>query len=817
MESLRTDLALAVRSLVNRPGFLAVTILTFALGVGTNTAIYSVVHGVLLAPLGFEDEERLVAVSSVNPAEGLEFRGNFLPDFWFWREHSRAFDEMAFHGWRSWTLQEPDRVERVQSVAVSANLFRMLGIEPVLGRNFEDDDEIAGTGHVALISDGLWRRVWGGERDVIGRSVTLDGASVTIVGVMPPETNVPSTRAELWRPVGYLEDYERSAYGREEREFQVVARLTDGVGVVDARREMAELSSALAETFPSTNARWEARIEPLRKHLVGSARGPLLIAFASAALVLLIAGTNIANLLLVRAMGREREMALRAALGAGRMRLLQGQVAESLVVTLAGGALGVLFAVWLTRALLALDPGIVPQTDAVGFDVPVLLFALGVSVVCGVVFGLVSALHRMPNLSGALKQGGAQLGDSHRHHRLKMALVGSQFALALTLLVGAGLLGKALYELSRVDPGFRPEGVYSSHVILGSRYRVSDETDAERVLESRRIYFQTLVENVRALPGVTSAALGTTPPIPGMGIKMDVPYRGLEGPLASESSAPRAAFRVVGPGYFETIGTPLLRGRDFTDRDETGTPPVAIINDTLARRAFPDDHAVGQTLSIHLYDETLRFEVVGVASDTRFAGLDEPARPEVFLTHPQMRFLGIAIVARTSLGPATYSEAMRRAALELDASQPVLRVESLEEALAGTLALERFYSVLLALFAGVALALAACGIYGVFAYWVSQRRREMGLRIALGARPADVVRLILARGASVTVPAVVAGVVAALMLARVLSGTFRHIDAVDPVVITAAAALLATVAIAACLVPARQAAKVEPTIALRTE
>jgi len=817
MESLRQDTLVAVRSLAKQPAFLAVTVLTFALGVGANTAIYSVVHGVLLAPLGFHDEDRLVAVSSVNTVEGLELRGNFLPDFWFWRENSRAFDQMAFHGWRSWTLQEPDRVERVQSVAVSANLFTMLGIDPILGRGLEPDDEVAGLGHVALISHGLWQRVFGGARDVIGRTVTLNGAPVTIVGVMPSATNVPSTSAELWRPVGYLEDYERSAFSREEREFRVIARLADGVGVDDARREIEGMSNALAASFPATNAGWESHVEPLREHLVGSTRLPILLAFGAAGLVLLIACTNIVNLLLVRAVGREREMAVRSALGAARSRLLQGQLAESLVLTLTGGGLGLVFAIWLSWILLAHEPGILPLKDAIVFDVPVLAFALGASLVTGIVFGLVSALHRIPSLAAALKEGGAALGEGRRQNRVRMVLVGAQIALALTLLVGAGLLTKALHELTRVDPGFRPEGVYSSHIILGGKYLVTEASDAEAVIDSRREYFKRLVENVRAIPGVRAAALGTTPPVPGMGIQIEVPYRGFEGPLVSEPGAPRAAFRVVGPGYFDTIGTPIQRGRDFDDRDDEEAPNAVIINDTLARRAFAGEDPLGRNLDIYTFGETASFQVIGVAADSRFDGLDQPTRPALFLTHPQMPFVGIAVVARTNLGPATYSQAMRRAALAIDPSQPVLRVESLEEALSGTLAMERFYSILLGLFASVALALAASGIYGVFAYWVSQRQRELGLRIALGASPSEVIRLILSRGLAVALPGLAAGVVTALLMARVLSGTFRAIDAVDPVVITAAACVLAVVAMTACLVPARHAAKVEPTVALRSE
>jgi putative ABC transport system permease protein len=802
---------------MKNPGFVAVATLTLALGIGANTAIYSMVHAVILAPLGYVDEERLVGVSSVNPEEGLELAGNFLPDFWFWREHTELFDEMAFHGWRSWTLQEPDRVERIESVAVSANLFRMLGLEPAIGRNFGPEDELAGPGSVVLISHGLWQRAFGGDAGVVGRSVSLDGAAVTIIGVMPPETNLPSVRAELWRPVGYLEQYESSAYGREERDFRVIARLAEGASLAQADAEMARLSASLAETFPTTNAGWEVELESLRAQVAGSARTPLLVALAAVGMVLLIACTNIANLMLVRAMGRQREMAVRSALGAGRRRLLQQQIVESLVLTLSGGALGLLVAFGLIRIVLAYEPGIVPLKESIGFELPVLLFALVASLVIGVVFGLVSTLYRSPSLSGALKEGGAQAGGSQRPNRIRMALVGSQIALALTLVVGAGLLAKALHELSRVDPGFRPEGVYASHINLGRAYQTNDDADAARVFESRRVYFKRLVEHVRSLPGVSAAALSTTPPIPGMGMNIEVPLRGLEGPLASESGAPRAAFRVIGPGYFETMGTPLLRGRDFTERDMAESPPVVIINETLTRRAFPGVNPLGQRLSVFLFGETMGFEVIGVSSDTRFAGLDQPPRPALFVTHPQMPFLGMDVVARTNLGPATYADAVRRAALAIDPSQPVMRVESLEDALAGTLGRERFYSVLLGLFAAVALVLAASGVYGVFAYWVNQRQREMGLRIALGASPGDLVRLILSSGLRIAAAGVALGLVGSLLLSRVLAGAFRGVEAVDVAVLTSAAGVLVVVAVTACLVPARRAARVQPAVALRSE
>ena len=388
--------------------------------------------------------------------------------------------------------------------------------------------------------------------------------------------------------------------------------------------------------------------------------------------------------------------------------------------------------------------------------------------------------------------------------------MGGELALALTLLAGSGLLLKALRDLSQVDPGFRPAGAYTSHLILSEDpYR----TD----VEARRVFFKRLTEDVNALPGVSMAALSSTPPLPGAGIQMDLPYRGADGPLPSEPGAPRAAFRITGPGYFETIGTPLIRGRDFTERDDSDAPKVVIINETLARRAFGSDDALGRTLDVTLFGDDMRYEVVGVSADTRFAGLDQPTRPAFFVPHQQMPFLGMGIVARSTLGPAVYRETLRKTVQSLDPRLAVMRVDALDESLADTLALERFYSVLLATFAGVALILAAIGIYGVFAFWVSRRRREMGLRIALGASPSNVTWSILTKGLMVTLPGLGVGMIAALLLGRSLEATFRGVDAGDLTVLGLAAAVLTAMALAACYLPARQAARVEPSTALRAE
>lgn len=809
MESIFADLKFALRSLLKRRVFFAVAIGTFALGVGANTAIYSVVYGVIVSPLGYDDEGRLVAVSSDNPAEALKFDGNYLPDFWFWREHTRAFDQMAFHGWRSWTLQEPDRVERIESVAVSANLFRLLGVNPVIGRNFEPADEVPGEADVVLVSYGLWQRVWGGQPSVVGKSIILSGVPVTIIGVMPPETNVSSRRAEMWRPVGYLEQYERSPYGREERDFRVIGHLADGASLVEAREEMRRMSAMLSDRFPVTNAGWVASVDSLKHHLSGNARLPLLVAFAAVGMVLLIACTNLANLLLIRTMGRQREIALRAAIGAGRRRLMQYQIAESFILTAAGGAAGLVLAYGLSHVLLLYEPGILPRKDNIAIGFPAIIFTLGIALIAGLVFGIIPTFRRGTSLGATLKDGGSAVGGSLRQNRLRMVLAGSQLATALALVVGAGVMARGVRELSRVDPGFRPEGLYSSHIILGREYRGD--------LEKRRVYFKQIVQDVRALPGVSAAALTTTPPIPGMGIQIDVPFRGSTGPLVSEAAAPRAAFRILGPGYFETIGTSMLQGRDFTDRDTADSSPVAIVNATLAKRAFPGEDAVGRIVTTFVFGETARYEIVGVSSDTRFAGLDEPVRPALFLVHPQLPFLGMGVVARTTLGPASYGRAMRRSALARDPSVPVLRVESLEESLYQTLSRERFYSLLLGLFASLALALAGSGIYGVFAYWVSQRTREIGLRVALGATPSGIFRLIVTRGLVVAMPSLVVGSAMALAVSRTLSATFSGIEPFDPMALLLGAAVLVAVALTACLIPARQAASVAPTVALRSD
>ncbi len=542
---------------------------------------------------------------------------------------------------------------------------------------------------------------------------------------------------------------------------------------------------------------------------MGRAELPLWVAFAAVAAVLLIACANIANLVLVRGLGREREVAVRRALGAGSGRIVRQQVVEGLCLTFLGGAAGMALAYGLTELILALEPGVIPRKEGVELGLSAAFFVLAVCGVTGIAFGSLSALARRDGLGESLRGSAGGIGARFSARRASAVFVAGQLALALALLVGAGSLLTTLEGLSRIDPGFEPRGVFSSHIILDNvRYRE---------LEARRRYFERLTEEVRAIPGVSSAALSTTPPVRGLGIQMEVPFRGVEGPLVDESGAPRAWFRVLGPGYFETVRTTLLRGRDFTAEDDEDGPPVAIVNQELAKKAFPERNPIGQTVQIRVFGELLDLEVIGVSSDTRFLGLHQKPGPEVFVPHARMPFLGMAIVARTLLDPQAYRESLERAVLSLDPLQPLMRVANLEGALRDTLAMERFSSVLLGIFSTIAIALAACGVYGVFAYWVGERRREIGLRMALGASVRDVEGSILMRGLRMVIPGLAAGLLVSVLLGRGLQAAFETLAPLDPVLLFTAAIALACAAMAACFIPARQAARVDPSLALRSD
>ncbi len=808
MQAFFTDLRYALRGLLRRPGFTLTAVLTLALGMGANTAIFSLVHGVILKPLGYPDEDRLVAVASIHPERGAELNRNYLPDFWHWREKSRSFEEMAFHGWWSMTLQEPGNAQQIRSLIVSANYLGLLGMKPQLGRLFTAEDEIAGRGRVAVIGWLLWQRVWGGDPEIVGRTIQLAKQTVTIIGVMPAGIQAPTAGADLWLPVGYLPGTSHE-FGREERSAHVIGLLKQDISLEQAQAEMSSMASRLAEQFPATNEDWGVSLMGLREYLSTSARAPLLIAFCAVTLVLLIACANIANLLLARALSRRREVALRMALGAGSWPILRQRLAESLLLSLGGGLAGLLTAAWLSRLLLALEPGILPRKQAIGLEAPVLLFALAAIVATAVAFSLITALRSSLSLSDSLKESGSRsAGMGRSHNRLRMLLVGGEVALSLTLLVSSALLAQALLDLQAVRPGFDPQGRYTSHIVYWK---------AGGDMQSRRTYFKRVLEQVRSIPGVRSAGLTTTPPVAGMGIQIEVPFRGEGGRQVSEAGAPRSAFRIISPGYLETIGIPLLAGRDFDDHDTQDAPMVVLVNRTLAGRAWPAENPIGKQLTFALDEYTIQAEVIGVVADTRSAGLHLAPPGALYLVHPQLPFLGMGIVARSDMAPAAVEQAVRRAVLSVDPSVPVSNFFSLADELSETLSTERFFAAVLVLFSTVALLLAAAGVYGVFSYWVGQRTREIGVRVALGARSAQVMGLVMGRAMRLTAAGLAAGTVGALASAQMLSQAFNGVQSLDPATFLGAAAALAATALLACYLPARRASRVHPIEALRTE
>ena len=810
MDGMIHDIRLAFRGLKKRPGFTLIAVLTLALGVGANTAIFSVVHGVLLRPLGFADEHQIYAVSAVSKTEGAARPGSSLPDYGFYREHQQAFEQLSFYGWNSMTLEEPGLVQQLEGVYVGTGMFDLLGVQPRIGRGLKPDDALPGRrGTAALISTALWQRVWGGDEAIVGQSVRIDGRPVVIAGVLPEDVSLPSRSAEIWVPVGFGQNM-HPRFGPEERDFMVVGRLATSVSPERASAEMRRLAAQLAADFPETNGDWSVVVEPLRKHLNGDAGRPILIAFTAVVLVLLIACANIAHLLLVHASGREREMAVRAALGAGRGRLARQVLIEGLVLGLVGGAVGLLTAMWLHDLLLMLDPGVLPRSETLAIDGPVLLFALLASIVTGLVCAAVPALRSASVLAAALRTGGRRSVEG-RGGRWRQALLAAEVALALILLVGAALLIGALHRLGRVDPGFQPAGMYGAHFIL--------DDQAYDANPPRVSFFRRLQEEVQAIPGVDSAALTTTPPVPGMGIIIDVPYGTAEHVLADDGSDRRAAFRVVSPGYFETAGIPLIQGRDFQQADDIDKPGVVIVNRALATRLWGDEQAVGKRFEIS-FGGTHELEVVGVVGDTRFAGLHAAPRPALFLAHAQLPFRGMAVVARTSLSHAAFAESLRRVSMRLDPLLPPGDVRSLERGLEQSVGLEKFFSFLLGSFALLALLLAAAGIYGVFSYSVSQRTREIGVRMALGARTGQVVRMVVRQGLTVAVVGMLAGSIGAFWLHRTLVRSFEGVAVTQgavPVLFLATAGLLGLVVWVSCWMPALRAGRIEPTTALRSE
>ena len=802
METLIQDVRYGVRVMRKRPWFTAVVVLTLALGIGANTAIFSVVNAVLLRPLPYRNAERLVWVSG-NVRGGTNRASVSPPDYVDYRAQNTVFEEFA----ASTSVPFPVNLtgagepERLTGSRVTANYFRAFGVEPALGRGFGADEERAGPTPVAVLSDGLWLRRFGGDPSVVGKTLTLDGKAVTVVGIAPPEFQYPAG-AELWLPLDF-DDPEMKI--RAAHFLRPIGLLKNGVTIEQAKAETDLIARRLEEQYPETNERWSLNLVPLEEQVVGGVRTSLWVLLGAVGFVLLIACANVSNLMLARAAARRRELALRTALGASRWRVARQQLVESVLLSLAGGALGLLLAVWGVDVLAALGAGDIPRSREIGVDGRVLAFTAALSVLTGLAFGLLPALRASrPDLNEVLKDAGRGTSGPGRG-RVRSALVVSEIALSLVLLIGAGLLVKSFVGLLSVNPGFDPASVLTLRINLArARYPKPEQAEA---------FFGDLQRRVAGLPGVEAAGMVSELPLSGQPNDMYFYVAGRPPQTADQKVT--ADYRRVNQDYFRAMRIPVLRGRDFTEQEVTGNAQVVVINETLARNFFPDEDPLGRRLVIDFGNQE-EFEVVGVVGDVRHRALDGEVYQMMYV--PTLRIGGTNLVVRTSSAdPLALATAVRGEVAAVDKDQPVSGVRTLEEVVAGSVAQQRFRTLLLAVFAGVALLLAGVGIYGVIAYSVTHRTHEIGIRMALGAGAADILKMVVGQGMALALAGIAVGLLAALALTRVLSSLLFGVTATDALTFATVSLLIAAVALLACLLPARRATKVDPMIALRYE
>lgn len=827
-EDMFQDLRYGARMLLKNPFFTATAVATLALGIGANTAIFSVVYTVLFRPLPFENQEQLVMVWETFLSRGNVRGTPSPPDFREWRGRAKSFRQMAAFYDTNFNLSGAGEPERLPGAVVSAELFPMLGVKAALGRTFLQAEEEFGAHRVVVLSQALWQRRFGADARLVGKSITLNDQPYTVVGVAPPDFKFADfagagAEAELWVPMAFAPG---DPYNTRGNHFlSVLARLKPGLTVAQAQAEMDVLTGQLAQEHQE-NAGLGARVVPLRDEMVGDYRTALLMLMGAVGFVLLIACANVANLLLSRASARRREFAIRSALGASRLRVVRQLLTESLLLGATGGALGLLLAWWGVKLLLTLGPADLPRAAEIGVDGRALVFTLVLSVATGVVFGLLPALHTFNfDLSGALKEGGRAATTGRRLGVLRRALVVTEIAMSLVLLVGAGLMAGSFWHLLRVDPGFNPEKLLTVQITLPeSRYPQSSPHQSQA-------FFRQLIERLSGLPGVRSAGATTSLPLASGGWGKMLSIEGRPAP-ASMESVPVVQYRQVTPSYFTTLGMQLLKGRFITEQDAGESPPVALINEEMARRFFPGEDPLGKRMWMGPPENLLPpgalppgysfplLTIVGVVKDVKHLGLSKQPGPEVYIPHPQglqetSRSMFVAV--RTEADPLSFAAAVRREVAAIDKDQPVADVRTMEQRLAESLSSARFNMLLLGIFAGVALLLAAVGLYGVIAYAVEQRTHEIGVRMALGAQRRDVLVLIVGQGMRMAFGGVGIGLVASLGLTRLMSSLLYGVEATNPQTFATVALLLVAVALLACYMPARRATKIDPMNALRFE
>jgi putative ABC transport system permease protein len=815
LEDFLMDIRFSLRTLRKSPGFTAAALLTLALGIGANTALFSVIDAVLLRPLPFHHPERLVAVHSIDLKDATHGGEISYPAFLDWRSQSHSFEAMSVWNTTSLTYTGGDQPESIRSAMVSANLFSILGVSPALGRSFTaEEDHPGGDPLAVMLSYEFWQSHFGSDPNAVGHSLTLDDEKYSVVGVMPPRFQFPmqQNRVELWVTIARdLQGKTGMAAQRDVSYLQVIARLKPGVKISQAQSDVLLVQNQLNRQYPETRPRG-VTIQSTSEQIAGAMRPVLLILLGAVGFVLLIACANVASLLLARATVRQKEFTLRSTLGASRWMLIRQLLTESVLLAMSGAALGLLVAHWAIAALVGLAPEGLARTSEITLDLRVLAFTFLIALSTGVLFGLVPALQlSRSNLNGVLGDTGRGSSSGPVGARLRGVLVASQLAIAFVLLIGAGLLLRSFHRLQQVDPGFRADHVITFLLDVPSHRHPGAQ---------RTIFVQQLLQSARALPGVKSASAIFGLPLS----EQQSVFTALEveSHPVPRSQRPRVAFRIIESDYFRTMGIPLLQGRAFTTRDEQGGPPLAIVNETLARRMFNGENPLGQRIKPNISfgesDEAPEREIVGVIADVKSGSISGKTPPEVYAPQTPVDFIGeMTVVVRSMNDPQAQIPALRSLVASMDKDLPLRQVKTLDQYVSGSISAPRFDTFLLGTFAALAFVLTIIGLYGVISYSVVQRTREMGIRIALGAQRASISGMVLRQGALLALTGVGAGLIASFFAVRLLRGLLFGIAPTDRVTFFAVPLLLFAVALAASYFPARRAMRVDPIVALRCD
>jgi putative ABC transport system permease protein len=806
MQTFWHDLRYGVRVLLKSPSFSVVAVLALALGIGANSAIFSVVNALLIRPLPYGDSAHLVKVNNFESRSNSDSAVS-PPGFVDYRDQSHAFESVSatYLGNTAMNFSADGEPERLTGGRVSANFFTTLNVQPLLGRVFVEEEDQPGKNRVVVLSHGLWSRRFGGDREVVGKDITLNGQSFTVIGVMPAGFQWKSD--DLWRPLALApESFAPDQRGSEY--LSVIARLKSDTTIEQAQAEMDTIANNIREnnpTFYAGDQGWGVRVTSLHDEVIGSIKPTLLILLGAVGLVLIIACANVANLLLARAAARQKEITIRTALGARRFQLIRQLLTESMLLSLVGGGLGLLLAVWGVDVLVAAGGNSIPRAQEIGIDARVLGFTLVVSLLTALLFGVIPAIQASKtDLQVALKEGGR--GSTATRHRLRAALVVADVALSLVLLIGAGLLIKSFGRLQDVSPGFQAQGLLTMQVSLPAfKYREANQI---------RAFYEATLEGIKAIPGVQSAGAVSDLPLSG---SIHSGSFNIEGrPPAPGEDELHADIRSATPAYFETMHIPLLKGRFFTEQDTREARPVAIIDETLAQHYFPGEDPLGKRVEFQQGKPIWR-EIVGVVGRVKHKALDVEFKDKLYSPHAQVSYSTMFLVVRTANDPLSLVSAVRGSIKAVDRDQPVYKVTAMEQLVADSLGQRRLSVMLFGLFAAVAMVLAAVGLYGVISYSVTQRTNEIGIRMALGAERSDIFKMIIGQGLALTLAGVGLGLAGALALTRVMSSLLFDVTPTDPVTFALVPLLLAGAALAACVVPARRAIRVDPMVALRYE